>query len=539
MDVIDNIFKTDTIKAFTIIEAYQKSSQIPMRYWSQMTAAYYYWDHTQFAKAKKLYINILSEVVKNKFFFEEKSFTDIMTGAVGKLFYIEKALGNYNQALYYAEKYKNYLPPELYNFLYSIIRIDFGDYELGIKNLKEDIVSGYYAKHDYRPNDILSKQILASRYNVIGDSYQKWYIKSRKPGFLDSADHYYQKATVLMVSNNFMPEYTNALYVMRKAKICALKNDYKNALGYYKQRKYYPIIKEKPRTEQVFDLGTADCYLHLNEIDSSIVYAQRYLMSYDKIETSKEALLMAYHILSECYANKKKNDSAYFYAKKCTDLITDLEKNHLSAKEFIHDYDVNSIAESSGKTIKKIRNRQVFLIGLMIIVLIAFCMYLIRIKQTNKEKHKIFLSIISELKSKDKEISLVKEPELFSERSFSIDEEQMEKISSGLMKMENRLLFLKPEFKLAFVAKKLNTNTAYLSQYFNQYKEQNFSGYVQELRINYVLLRLKEDTTFRKYTLQAIAEEIGYKDATTFTRLFKKRTGITPSYYIKQLNEAV
>ena len=112
----------------------------------------------------------------------------------------------------------------------------------------------------------------------------------------------------------------------------------------------------------------------------------------------------------------------------------------------------------------------------------------------------------------------------------------IEKITAGLHKLEKKKLFLKPDFKLAFVAKKLNTNTAYLSRYFTQHKKLSFSDYAQELRIQYVLKELRDNVKFRQYTLQAIAEEIGYADARTFVRIFKKQTGLTPNYYLEELN---
>jgi AraC-like DNA-binding protein len=43
------------------------------------------------------------------------------------------------------------------------------------------------------------------------------------------------------------------------------------------------------------------------------------------------------------------------------------------------------------------------------------------------------------------------------------------------------------------------------------------------LRIHYVLQKLVDETYFRKYTLQAIAEEVGYKDANTLVRVLKNK----------------
>ncbi|MFP3681350.1 helix-turn-helix domain-containing protein, partial [Pseudomonas sp. SIMBA_041] len=65
-----------------------------------------------------------------------------------------------------------------------------------------------------------------------------------------------------------------------------------------------------------------------------------------------------------------------------------------------------------------------------------------------------------------------------------------------------------------------------------------FSEYVNDLRINYLLKELQENQTLRKYTIQTISEEFGYKSPTTFIKAFKDRTQMTPSDYIKELNNS-
>lgn len=58
------------------------------------------------------------------------------------------------------------------------------------------------------------------------------------------------------------------------------------------------------------------------------------------------------------------------------------------------------------------------------------------------------------------------------------------------------------------------------------------------MRIHYVLQKLVDTPNFRKYTIQAIAEEVGYKDANTLVRVFKKQTGLSPNYYIEELEKS-
>jgi len=51
----------------------------------------------------------------------------------------------------------------------------------------------------------------------------------------------------------------------------------------------------------------------------------------------------------------------------------------------------------------------------------------------------------------------------------------------------------------------------------------------------YTIETLKTNPTFRKYSVKAIAEEVGFGNTDSFTNAFKKKTGITPFYFIKEL----
>ncbi len=118
---------------------------------------------------------------------------------------------------------------------------------------------------------------------------------------------------------------------------------------------------------------------------------------------------------------------------------------------------------------------------------------------------------------------------------IAIDNELVNRILRKLDTLESSEKFLSNNFKLSHVAKQLNTNTAYLSQIINQHKGVTFSEYTNNLRIDYVLRQLHENSRFCKYTIQTIAEEIGYKSSTTFIKAFKDRVQMTPSDYIKQI----
>ena len=64
---------------------------------------------------------------------------------------------------------------------------------------------------------------------------------------------------------------------MREAKSAALAGDYLKSLSLYRKGKKYPVIQDNIRTEQVFDLGMADCFHHLKQVDSVLFYCNKYI----------------------------------------------------------------------------------------------------------------------------------------------------------------------------------------------------------------------------------------------------------------------
>lgn len=121
--------------------------------------------------------------------------------------------------------------------------------------------------------------------------------------------------------------------------------------------------------------------------------------------------------------------------------------------------------------------------------------------------------------------------------NFIIKDETRTEILDKLIKLEEKKLFLRQDFTLHNVAKRLKTNTAYLSKIVNSELDKNFSSYVNELRINFIIIELKNNVKLRSYSINAIAEEIGYKSPESFTKYFKIATGISPSIYIKKINQ--
>jgi YesN/AraC family two-component response regulator len=77
------------------------------------------------------------------------------------------------------------------------------------------------------------------------------------------------------------------------------------------------------------------------------------------------------------------------------------------------------------------------------------------------------------------------------------------------------------------IASNFNISESYFSQFFKEQTGDNFSNYLEDLRIKYACRLIKETD----YTIDEIALKIGYNNSRTFRRAFKKVIGVAPSSY--------
>lgn len=94
--------------------------------------------------------------------------------------------------------------------------------------------------------------------------------------------------------------------------------------------------------------------------------------------------------------------------------------------------------------------------------------------------------------------------------------------------------FLNEDLSLNSLALLLSTSDKKVSYLLNQHKNISFYDFVNHYRVEEVKLKL-EDYHYDKFTLLAIAFECGFNSKSSFNRIFKKITQLSPSEYKKQI----
>ena len=413
---------------------------------------------------------------------------------------LEKLTDDFDQNDSYFEKIDN-----LKKSIIANIKVELTLYDEAIKILKllenktSNKIPNLSGNKKYRALNLKSNLL-----NRIGRAFLASSSYKNDP-LIDSASFYFKKA--YEVSKLFNPKHKDSElhFNLESIKIHIKRENYNEAL---KQLEYTEKIDiEKNELKEIY-FHKSYALNKINEIDSSIFYANKFLNQHKNSQITGKNEIQIYKNLAEMYRLKNKIDSTHKYLSIANKKQNDLFKNHNE-----------NFKTPSPLTYEKRLRYQLILIILMFFV-VSFN-YLHKKQQKSKMIKKIFIQ--------NKKTSQPKNNQKY------IKKELEQKLLEKLLVFEKSTLFLDHKFNLQILAKKLKTNTSYLSYIINEKKGRTFKQYTTELRINYLLREIDNNHQLRKYTIKALGKEIGYTDASAFTRAFKNFTGKSPSEYISSL----
>lgn len=287
-------------------------------------------------------------------------------------------------------------------------------------------------------------------------------------------------------------------------------------------------------------------HFNLNNTELAIEYFSQVESHIQKSKSTEILFLEVYKSLIDHY--KKEGDPVQQLKfvnnyLKADSLIQ--RKNSELENNIIYGFEISEILVERNQLIGRleVKNERsqtinIILISVSVVILVSLIM-MIRVNGVNKRKFKLIIQQleVEKLSLKEQESSIV-EPQPVKKNQVGksdFPDEISNEILSKLSTFDKENQFLN-SYTLPSLAKELKTNGTYLSRVINTYKSTNFSNYLNELRVKYVINRLDEDKRFRMYTIEAIAKESGYNTAQSFSKAFQKRTGLKPSYFINQLN---
>ncbi len=246
-----------------------------------------------------------------------------------------------------------------------------------------------------------------------------------------------------------------------------------------------------------------------------------------------------YEILINYYKSKDDKDNQLKYITQLITVDSVLHTNYrYLMKEVVQNYDTPRLLSEKQEIIDSLetgkKTSNTIILILTIISLLLFVLWLI-----NRRRRKQYMKRFEELYHKQEthkkqDVQLVSQEE---KTKLAIPEDSIKDILNKLENFEDELGFIQPDLSVNVLAKKFGTNSKYLSKIINTYKKKTFNHYINGLRIEESVVKLKKDSKFRKYTIKAIAQEMGFNTTDAFSKAFYKQNGIHPSYFIKELEK--
>src|SRR5690606_14829611 len=153
------------------------------------------------------------------------------------------------------------------------------------------------------------------------------------------------------------------------------------------------------------------------------------------------------------------------------------------------------------------------------------------------ENKKTYKQKFGELMSKNGKSQSVRQVKTIGKSHLDISPDAVGSVLKQLEKFEKDKKFLEKDWTLVKLSAAFNSNTKYLSKIVFHYRGKKFVEYLNDLKIDHIIDLLKNDRIFRNYTNKALGEESGFSSTQRFTNAFISRTGISPSYFIQELNK--
>ncbi len=356
----------------------------------------------------------------------------------------------------------------------------------------------------------------------------------------DSVIYYADQGIALSTSLDYKEGLVD-LYI-KKGVVFYHKEQYKEALSYlFKaeeilqkhevRNKFYPTVNS--------NYFVASCYYKQQSYDKAITRLHKAIDISEKNDLLKIPVLQSHLLLANCYAEKEDFENALYWNNTYVTLNEAYQKRKDKTINKIYQKDAQKLKGSienlqyeheKDERIKKYTGIGLLLISLLLIgIVFAY----LKKQRSNKQLFTDLIKKIDALEAQEKEVITKKD----ITKEIVIDDEKVHGVLKGLARLEQQEFYLRSDCNLRAIAKKVKTNATYLSKIINIHKEKNFNEYINDLRIDYVVKRLKNDRKFRSFSIKSIATEIGYKSDYSFAKHFKAKTGLNPSYYIKNIEK--
>lgn len=309
------------------------------------------------------------------------------------------------------------------------------------------------------------------------------------------------------------------------------QKDYKSAITLFEETKSeFEKIKDYATliTTQ-FYIGK--CYWEINERAKAIAFLIKMHEGIQAKKYIRPDLRVGYELLIQYYGEKNNLEKELFFIKKLMEFDNEMNNEFKYLTYKVHkEYDTKSLLEKKKRIEDELKSNKKIYFNIVIVLVVSVCFLLgwhLYSKKREKEK---FQQIMADLAQKKKE-ALVPS----NNKNSNLSPELTKTLVKNLEKFERQKKFLEKDMNLTKLATLLDTNTKYASLIIAEQRKKKTTTYINDLKIDFIVELLINNTKFRNYTNKALSDEAGFGSTQIFTLCFKNKIGMSPTSFIQQL----
>jgi tetratricopeptide (TPR) repeat protein/AraC-like DNA-binding protein len=455
-----------------------------------------------------------------------------LSAGYGNIGFVYKSMGNYTKAL---EKYQKALE----------ISKNIDDADMIAVDL----------------NNIASIYLHWENYEMAGEYFRQALAIHQKNGALDKAE------TTM----------NNLAFVLQK------QGDYDGAMSLYRESLAIALSLHRTGSVAVKMANIGGLHFELGNLDSAIYYQEEALrLSRELGRRFSECSSL--QSLAAIYVEIDEPEQADFYLEQAQKCATEIQANSILEKIYSKKSEFHEKQGDHAKALEAYRKHIAYRDSVFTKENKARLDELEAVYQSEKQQHEIelllkdkelnearinrsrivqywlgsgltFLILASALvtwllmqKSKanrklvEKNLELMRKEEcddlnFLMKTTTEISEEEKTRLVSELeLLIRKEKIFTIRQLTLNDLAARLNTNTSYLSGIINNDFGRPFKDFINQYRIKEAQ-KMFADGRHKTMTIEAIAETVGFQSRSTFHTSFKKFTGVTPTVYLKNVEQ--
>ena len=306
-------------------------------------------------------------------------------------------------------------------------------------------------------------------------------------------------------------------------------------------------------------IGLGKTFQKAGQTDSAVLYMKK-AEALARDAGFTELLISAYSSLQDIYAEAGNRNMADAYRHKKLELNDSVfntrEFGKIRDLEMFHETDRFKKRISMMQIEEKMRRRTLVIVSIALLCVAVLCV-LVFMQNRNllRKNRNLYERNMVAMKAEEKLREAIRcqqdtvrltyasndgKPEEASEKysGSSLSDSRGKEIEERIIElMANEKVFCREDFTIKDLADLCGSNTKYVSQVLNERMDTTFSQLLNEIRISVARKRFVDFEHYGHLTIEAIVAELGFKSRSTFSKTFKRITGLSPSEFQRMARE--